>query len=76
MNMNLKSIFLLYFFNTDILLDIEVTELNLLYKSEMLVWRGLCLRLFDLGLTFYFYLNKRVTFDHFFKLNVLDFIKH
>ena len=54
MNMNLKPIFSFLFLNTDILLDIVITELKLETQVKNITMEGSVSQIFYLGLSFYF----------------------
>ena len=55
-----------YFFNTDILLNIDVTELEFGTQVKNITIKGSMSQIFYLGLSFYFIKKKLVTFGVFF----------
>ena len=59
----------------DISLGICVPKMQFCIVGHKILLEGSVSQIFDLGLSFYFMLKKRVTFGHFLKLFFLDCIK-
>ena len=71
----LNQFFDFYLLNMDISLRICFPGMQFCIVGQKVVLEGTVSQIFDLGLSFYFYVKKRVTFGHFLKLSFLDCIK-